>query len=367
MHSSPKVKKHLGKLNCFQVGETKIPGQQRIINLASNENAMPVSANVSEALELALLQANRYSDNTCEFVIDELCRLYGYSAKKLMCGNGSAELIFLLAEVFAAQEDEILIWKYGYLFYETAAIRVGASIVRTNSEDFLDVNALLSAVTERTKLVFLDNPNNPTGAYIGEEKLRELREKLRSDILLVIDAAYAEYVMEPDYIDGAVLVEEYDNVCLLHTFSKIYGLAGARLGWLYGPAEIINVMRALQQPASVSRIAQYAAVAALREPDRIQYLREQNQKLRDDIKETMLSLGMKPYPTQTNFILIDFFTEKAARHVFAELKNHGIIVRPMSAYGLVSCLRITIGSTEEMQVLKSAMISINNQVGLSCQ
>ena len=361
----PEVKAYLQTMTVYPVGDSTTHGQRALINLASNENSMPLSDAVQQALIEAMSYVNRYSNNTCMEVIDGLAVMHAIDPEKLVCGNGSSELIFLLAEAFVSAGDDVVIWKHGYLLYETAARRLGASIVRAASSQFMDVNALLDAVTERTKLVYIDNPNNPSGAYISIDELRYLRQNLRKDILLVIDAAYAEYVVAEDYDCGQRLVDEYDNVCMLRSFSKIYGLAGARLGWMYGPREVIKAIRILQQPSSTSMVAQQAAIVAMREPERIVHICHQNQYLRNQFIDQCITLGLNPHSSQANFVLVDFFSEHVARHVFSELKRHGILVRPMAAYNLKSYLRFTIGISQEMDTLYVVLFEVITQLSLS--
>lgn len=352
------MRKHVRAMKKYSVGEASIPGHTTVINLASNEKPALPSAAVLAALQSSWHLTNRYADSSYLCVIEALSHAYAIPPDNLICGNGSAELIFLLAEAYATEGDEILIWKYGYQLYEVATKRVGATIVKPVSAEFVDVSALLKVVTTKTKLIFIDNPNNPTGAYISISELRELRLKLPDDILLVIDAAYAEYVTAQDYEDGLMLAKECNNVCILRTFSKCYGLAGFRLGWMYGPVEIVNALKSLQQPASVCTAAQLAAVAALNEREHLTAIREQNSELRNQLAKDILALGVKSYPSEANFILLDLLSPTLAKRVFVELKQYGIIVRPMAAYQLENCLRITIGTPAEMATLTSALNKI---------
>ena len=354
----PEVKKYVQTMVTYPVSDVTTHGSRVLINLASNENTMPPSDAVQQVFIEAMSSVNRYSNNACTKVIDELAVMHTIDPEKLVCGNGSSELIFLLAEAFVSAGDEVVIWKHGYLLYETAARRLGAFIVRAASSQFMDVNALLHAVTARTKLVYIDNPNNPSGAYISMDELRYLRQHLREDILLVIDAAYAEYVVAEDYDCGQRLVDEYDNVCMLRSFSKMYGLAGARLGWMYAPREVVTAIRILQQPSSTSMVAQQAAIVAMREPERIVHICHQNQYLRKQFIDQCITFGLNPHSSQANFVLVDFLSEHVACHVFSELKRQGILVRPMTAYNLKRYLRFTIGISQEMDTLYAVLFKI---------
>lgn len=232
---------------------------------------------------------------------------------------------------------------------------MGAKCIKVESKNFIDPQALLDSVTPLTKLVFLDNPNNPTGSYANLNELKFIRNNLRADILLVIDAAYAEYVFADNYESGINLVKEFDNVCMLRTFSKVYGLAGLRLGWMCAHQDIIRTIRTIQQPAPVNALAQCAGMAALDEPNRIDFIKEQNFSVRSGLIKKLKALELIVYPSETNFILIDFGSSDVANRIFNSLKSCGIIVRPMRAYRLDSCLRITIGTAEEMLVFTESL------------
>ncbi len=355
------IKPYIRAMQLYPVGESSVPGFEKVIHLASNENNHPPSEAVLDAVKMSMQQTNRYADSSCRKVIDQLAAHHHLSGEKIVCGNGSAALIFLLAEALLSQQDEMLVLKHGYALYETAAQRVGATLIRASAKvgQFIDPQALIGACTSRTKLVLIDNPNNPTGAFIPLSTLREIRERLPQDILLVIDAAYAEYVNAEEYDGGLSLVNEYDNVCVLRSFSKIYGLAGARMGWLYGPLPIIHALKVLQAPASVSSAAQSAAVAALvHDKERIQELRVQNKHLCQVFTAHCSALGLTPYPSEANFVLVDFLSADLAKEVFSALKMKGIIVRPMASNRLPSCLRFTIGTMGEMDSLQKALSEI---------
>lgn len=351
----PRIREHLQKMKAYPVGESKGSGDYRVINLASNENPHQPSDAVTQALIRQNLEANRYSDNSCIEITNALAKKYKLNSENIICGNGSAELILLLAEAYAGLGDEVVIWQHGYLLYQAAANRVGATIKRACGESFLDRKALLKAISPKTKLIFIDNPNNPTGAHLNSSELRGLLSELPSSILCVIDAAYSDYVTAENYEDGLVLLKEYNNVCVLHTFSKIYGLAGARIGWMAGPADIVATLRAMQQPASVSRYSQAAALCALEEEDRIKAFKNENKIQREAFINFTKEIGLKPYPSEANFVLLDFENPRRATDIFKELKRIGIILRPMEPYQLSSCLRVTIGLPDDMQILSEKL------------
>lgn len=354
----PLVKKYLRSLTTFPVGESKIPGRLSVINLASNENAVAPSENIINIIYSSLNTINRYASSNCEEIITAIAKFYNFSESNLLCGDGSAELINLLIDAFISPLDEVLVLKHGYLLYQETTFRKGGKIIRPDSNKFIDINALIKAITKKTKLIIIDNPNNPTGGYINQFQLEKLCNEVPKDILLIIDEAYAEYVMAHDYMSCAQFIPKSENVCMLRTFSKIYGLAGARIGWMYGPKEIVEVIRALQQPAAVSKLSQLAAIAAIKDQDRVKKIRTENYRIKNLFVTALKEMKVRYYPSEANFILLDFAYGNIADNVYMGLKKLGIIVRPMKAYHLNSCLRITIGTFEEMIALQNALFKL---------
>jgi histidinol-phosphate aminotransferase len=269
-------------------------------------------------------------------------------------------LIGLLVRAYAGPGDEVLYSQYGFLMYPIAAKSVGATpVVAPEKGLTADVDALLARVTPRTKLVFLANPNNPTGTYLPTGEVARLHAGLPPNVVLVIDAAYAEYTAHNDYSDGTELVERHSNVVVTRTFSKIFALSSLRLGWVYCPAGIADVLNRIRGPFNVSAAAQAAGVAALEDIAFLDRSRAHNDRWRGWFADEVSKLGLTVHPSVTNFVLVDFKdqmpgkNDAEAARLF--LKERGILVRQMPSYGLPSCLRVTIGTEAEMHAVVQAL------------
>lgn len=339
-------------------GDSDVPGQARVIQLASNEGALGASPQAVAAYAKAAEGLHRYPDGTCEALRRAIGALHGIDAARIVCGAGSDELIGLLCRAYAGPGDEVLYSEHGFLMYPIAARAAGATPVTAPETNLTaDVDALLEKVTGKTRIVFLANPNNPTGTYLADDALRRLRAALPGDVLLVIDAAYAEFVSRDDYAPGIQLVEEGDNVVMTRTFSKIYALASLRLGWAYCPAAVADVLNRVRGPFNVTGPAQAAGVAALADRTFTDKVRVHNDEWRTWTTEALGALGLDVMPSVGNFVLVRFpgATGRNAEAADGFLKSRGIIVRRMEAYGLADCLRLTIGIEEHMRALTEAL------------
>jgi histidinol-phosphate aminotransferase len=288
---------------------------------------------------------------------EALGRAHDLDPARIVCGNGSDELIGLLIHAYAGAGDEVLFSEHGFAMYRIYAQGAGAIPVAAREKDLTaDVNALLARVTPRTRLLFLANPNNPTGTYLSESEIKRLRAALRGDILLVIDAAYAEYADAPDYSAGREFVDAGGNAVMLRTFSKIYGLAALRLGWGYFPPAIADVLNRVRGPFNVSAAAQAAGIAALADTAHLARVKAHNRKWLPWVGARLSALGLKVYPSLGNFVLAQFLKKgRTAAEANRHLMERGIIVREMEGYGLPDTLRITIGTEEENQALVEAL------------
>jgi histidinol-phosphate aminotransferase len=302
-------------------------------------------------------ELHRYPDGGAEDLRRTIAEVHGLDAGRVVCGAGSDELIALLVRAYAGPGDEVLFSAHGFLMYPIAARSAGATPVAAPERDLTaDVDALLERVGPSTRLVFLANPNNPTGSYLPAAEVARLHAALPRDVILVLDAAYAEYVEASDYEDGARVVEASENVVMTRTFSKIHGLAALRLGWAYAPEGIVDVLNRVRGPFNVSAPAQVAGVAALRDAEHIRRSVAHNRKWRAWFSEQMTVAGLQPLPSQGNFVLVRFPGGAAsAEAAAARLKSQGILVRQMKAYGLPDCLRVTIGTGEETEAAAAAL------------
>jgi histidinol-phosphate aminotransferase len=345
------------KVKPYKPGTSRLEGIANPIKLSSNENPFGPSPEALRAMEKAIKKAHRYPDGGASELRAAIAATRALNAEHIVCGAGSDELIALLCQAYAGPGDEVLYSQYGFLMYPISALRVGATPVVAPEENYkASISNLLAAVTEKTRLLFLANPNNPTGSYLTKAELYELREKLPEDVLLVIDAAYAEYVTAPDYTTGHELVAK-SNTVVLHTYSKIFGLASVRLGWGHFPAEVADIMNRVRGPFNVSDVAQAAGVAALKDLIFIEKSVRHNTEQRAYLTKELKALGLNVLPSVANFILVEFPKNKRQEASAADsfLHTRGIIARNMASYGLPHALRITIGLAEENRALAEAL------------
>jgi histidinol-phosphate aminotransferase len=339
-------------------GESSLPGLNRVIKLASNEGALGPSPRAIDAMREAAARADRYPDGHCKLLRQALAATFDASASQIVCGAGSDELLGLLARAYAGPGDEVLHTRHGFAIYPIAAKAAGALPGEVPERDLTaDIDALLAAVTPATRLVFLANPNNPTGTYVSAAEMARLREGLPDHVLLVIDAAYAEFVDAADYTPGADLVDATGTVVVTRTFSKIYGLGGVRLGWAYCPPAVADVLNRLRMPFNVSSLAQAAGCAALSDTAFVTGAQVHNARWRRWTTERLRQLGLDVPDSHCNFVLVRFPEEPGRDAMAADtyLRSRGIIVRRMASYHLPDRLRVSIGREEEMRAAISAL------------
>ncbi len=330
----------------YKPGASEAPGAAEIHKLSSNESALGASSEAVKAYEAASGKLFLYPDGGCTKLREKIGATYSLDPARIVCGAGSDEILQLLTCAYAGEGDNIIQSEHGFLVYALAAKSCGAEPRFAKEKNLTgDIDAILDLVDERTRIVFVANPNNPTGTYIPDSQIRRLRAELREDIILVIDAAYAEFMQEPDYADGASLVEEFDNVVMTRTFSKIYGLAALRLGWGYCPPAVADVLNRIRGPFNVTMAAQLAGIAALSDQTFVQRNRDYNREERDFLQQQFGGMGLEFAPSYGNFILVKFpdAPGRNADDILAYLKTNGVIVREMHAYGLNEYLRITVG------------------------
>jgi len=339
-------------------GDSKAEGLREVMKLSSNEAATGTSPKAVAAYKVEADTLHRYPDGGANLLRDALAEMHGLNAKGLICGNGSDEIISMITHAYAGPGDDVVYTDHGFLMYPLSAMACGARPLKAPESDFTaSVDALLDTVTPNTKIVFLANPNNPTGTYVPPEALRRLRTELPSHILLVVDAAYAEFISRNDYTPGVELVEANDNVIMTRTFSKIYGLAALRLGWAYCPEEIANVFHRVRAPFNVNAAAQAAGVAALQDIGHTDMARSHNDIWLAWLSDEFSRLGLEIIPSVANFISVRFGADgpRSASEVHTFLKAKGILPREIAAYGMGDFLRFTIGLEHENRAVIAAM------------
>ena len=332
------------------------------IKLSANESALGPSPKAKKEYQKVSKSFARYPDSDGTFLRKALSDKFKLDKNRIILGSGSDQIFELICKSFLKKGDEVIVPKYSFIIYRIYSKMNGAKVIYSKEDNFtVSVKDILKKVTKKTKIIFLANPNNPTGTYVKKRDLLFLRKKLRSNILLVVDDAYFEYVKQKDYLPALKIFTNYKNVVMTRTFSKIYGLAGLRVGWGYGSKEIIDALRKIKPPFNVNRPALFAASAAIKDHawlnKEINHVNKWNKKMYDNFKKMKIETN-KSY---TNFLLVNFDKVKtSSTKAFRLLANKGILVRKMDAYGIKNSLRITIGKSEENRKLILRMKKILN-------
>ncbi len=361
MNAAPRPRPAVFAVASYVGGESLLPGVNRVIKLSSNEGAFGPPPGAVAALAAQAPTMHRYPDGGMAALRQAIGARFGLDPARIVCGNGSDDLLSLLIQAYGGPGTELIMSEHGFSIYEIAA-RLAGGGVRKAPECRLttDVDAVLGEVSAATRMVFLANPNNPTGTLIPADEMRRLRAALPPDVLLVIDAAYAEYVERVDYEPGVALVDAGENTVMTRTFSKIFGLGGARVGWAYAPPAIGDVRTRRRAPCNANAGAAAAAIAALADADWVARGRAHNKQARERLAARLRAAGLTVHPSQANFMLVDFSTVSRAAAADAHLRRHGIIVRNVRSYGLPTCLRITIGTDEECELVAEALTAFSD-------
>lgn len=340
----------------YKGGAADSPGVDNVIQLASNESALGPSPKAIEAFKAAAGSLHRYPDGEARLLREAIGRRHGLDPASIVCGSGSDELISLLITAYAGPGEEVLYSQHGFLMYRISALAVGAMPIAAPETGLrADVDQLLACVTSRTRLVFIANPNNPTGSYLTTAEMQRLRDGLPPDVILAIDAAYAEYAGADDYTAGQPLVAAHDNVVMLRTFSKIYGLSALRVGWCYAPPAIADALNRVRGPFNVNAAAQAAAVAAVEDIDSETRARAHNDTWLPWLARELAALGLPTHPSAGNFLIADFGAADRAAAALAFLKERGILVRGVGGYGLPQYLRMSVGREDENAAVIAAL------------
>jgi histidinol-phosphate aminotransferase len=327
----------------------KAEAGRKVFKLSANETPFGPSPKAIEAYKSVAAHLEDYPEGSSRILRDAIGRAFGLEPDRIICGAGSDELLNLLAHVYLGRGDEAISTTHGFLVYPIATMASGATIVVAPETEYTaDVDAMLKLVTPRTKLVWLANPNNPTGTYLPFDEVKRLRAGLPSHVLLVIDAAYADYVSRNDYEMGIELVATTENTVMTHTFSKIHGLAALRVGWMFGPAHVVDAVNRIRGPFNVSTPAMLAAIAAIEDTAHQEMSRTHTVTWRNWLTEELTKLGLKVTPSVANFVLIHFPLDagKTAADADAFLTERGLVLRGLKNYKLPHALRLTIGTEE---------------------
>jgi histidinol-phosphate aminotransferase len=334
----PKFKKF--KIEAYKPGKSNIAKIRNIIKLSANESALGVSPRVKKILQNKKLLISKYPDGKAKNLRKEISKKFKCDFERIICGAGSDEIIQMICQLYLKPSDEVIVPQYSFLMYRIYAQIVGAKVA---------INEIIKKVTRKTKLVFIANPNNPTGTYLTRAELIDLRKKLNKNILLVLDDAYFEYMKNKDYKSGLDLFKNKDNVVVIRTFSKIYGLASLRVGWGHGPKKIISAMNLIRPPFNVNQVAQMAAIEALKDRKFINNSVKHNIREANKVRNVLQKLKILSNEVTANFLLLNFDRCKfSANYIFNKLQSKGIILRSTDdGYNIKNKLRLTIGSTKE--------------------
>ncbi|WP_291841506.1 histidinol-phosphate transaminase [Maricaulis sp.] len=347
----------------YKPGSSEAPGIANPVKLSSNENALGCSEKAAEAMKAMAPKLHLYPDGGATKLRQAIAEAEGLEAENIVCGTGSDELLQLLGRAYLDPGDKVVQSQYGFLVYRLVAMQCGAKFVSAPERDYRsDVDAILEVAGDDTKIVFLANPNNPTGTYIPADEVRRLRDGLPATTLLVLDAAYAEFVRNPDYEAGIELARERDDVVVTRTFSKIHGLAALRLGWAYGNKAIIDVLHRVRGPFNVNMAAIEAGTAAIRDKAFQQRSADHNDEWVAFLRQQIGGLGLEVTPSVCNFVLIHFpqTAGKTAAEADAYLTSKGLIIRSVEPYGLPNALRATVGTEAENRRLVEVLSDFMN-------
>ena len=345
------IKTSISNIDKYTPGESE-KESKKSIKLSSNESPFLISKKIKEKIYSKLKDSNIYPDGDCKILKNAISIKYNINKNQLICGNGSDDILSMIGLAFAKEDFEIICHKYGFLYYPIIGHAVGAKVKFTNSNN-LDINPedILKKITKKTRIIFIANPNNPTGSIILKNKLVNMLKRIRKDIIVVLDGAYAEYVEEKNYSDGLELVDKFPNIIVTRTFSKIYARAGFRVGWAYSSKIIIETLEKIRGPFNVNLLAQVAASLIINDENFLKKSIEYNKKWKKWLIKEINDIGLKAIPGFANFILIKTSEHYSALKIVNILKSKGIYVRGLSSYGLKDYFRISIGKKGDLKKL----------------
>lgn len=354
----PSPKPGILSIEAYVPGKESAPGVAKVYKLSSNETPLGASPAAIEAFAKTAGKLEIYPDGQAHALKDAIAEVHSLNPSNILCGNGSDEVLGLLCQTYLSPGDEGIFTEHGFLVYKIYIMaQGGVPVVAQETNETANVDAILACVTPRTKMVFLANPNNPTGTYIPIDEVRRLHAGLRKDILLVLDAAYAEYVRRNDYEAGVELVSSNENVVMTRTFSKIYGLAAARIGWMYAPSHIIDAVNRIRSPFNLNAAAIASGAAAMRDRGHIEKAADFNAHWLGWLSGEISKLGLRITPSAGNFLLVHFSDAagKSAADADAFLTSRGLILRRVTSYGFPNALRLTVGSEEANRLVIAAL------------
>ncbi|MFZ5608184.1 MAG: histidinol-phosphate transaminase [Pseudomonadota bacterium] len=361
--AAPRPNPWLDALSPYVPGRHQAGGHVQPVRLASNESPLGASPQAIAAARAAAATMHRYADGAATRLREALAAHHGLDAAHIICGTGSDEILQLVAQAYAAPGDEVIHSAYGFMVYPIAARRCGARPIAVAETDYrADVDAILGALSDRTRVVYLANPNNPTGTYMSAAEINRLHAGLPEHVVLVLDAAYAEYMDADDYEPGLALARRSPNVLMTRTFSKIYGLAAERVGWATGAPALITALNKIRGPFNVTGAGQAAALAALGDQGWIARTKAHNDEWRPWLAGEIAALGLRVIPSAANFLLVEFpqTPGRTAAEADAYLTARGFLLRHLANMGLGHCLRLTVGLEADNRSVVAALAGFMN-------
>jgi histidinol-phosphate aminotransferase len=346
---TPSPKPGILDITPYVGGRAAVPGVKEVIKLSSNETPLGPSAKTVEALAKASHDLHLYPEGSAQILREAIAEVHGLDPARIVCsGDGSDAILTMLANAYLRPGDEVVFSEHDFIVYKIATLANSAKPVEIPDPKLrFDVDAALARVTDKTRILFIANPNNPTGSYISHDEMRRLHAGLPAHALLVIDAAYSEYVRKNDYEAGIEMVSNYPNVVMTRTFSKVYGLAGMRIGWTYAPALVCDVLNRIRGPFNVSMMQQHTAAAAVRDRAHVEQSVAHNEQWKAYLTDEIRKLGLIVNESVANFVLIQFPKgKKSAQEADAFLSARGLILRAVANYGLPDALRLTVGAAD---------------------
>ena len=338
--------KSLNKIKTYEGGASSIPGKKNVIKLSSNESPFGPSPNVALKIREAIKKTNRYPDGDYKKLKEAIAKKFNLRESNLFCGNGSDEILGIVCQLFLNKGDEVIIPKHSFLMFNIYSTVNGGTIKTSKTRNLkFQVEDILKKINSKTKLIFLAQPNNPTGFYLNKNELAKLIKKVPNRVIIIIDAAYAEYMTDNEYTAGINFAKKNKNIIVTRTFSKIYGIASLRLGWCYAHKDIINLMNKIRGPFNVNHVAQEAGIAALRDKKYELNAVKHNKYWLEKMKNKLSRMPIHVYDSRANFLLLD--VGKDIRKLNSFLKSNSIIIRTMEEYGLKNCIRVSVGQSKE--------------------
>ena len=337
------------KIDAYKPGKSFLKKKRNIIKLSANESALGFSPKVKRFIEKKNFDISKYPDSKASELRKAISKKFNLDFSKIICGSGSDEIIQMLCQLFLNKNDQVVVPEYSFLMYRIYASIIGAKVVFAKEKNFkVSVDEIIKKVNNRTKIVFIANPNNPTGTYLYKKELIDLRRRLNKKVLLVLDDAYDEYMIDKKYSSGLNTFKNTKNVFILRTFSKIYGLASLRIGWGYGNKEIINALNIIKPPFNVNKIAQLCAIESLKDKKFVTKSVQHNSFWSNLIKNNLKKYNIFCNEVSGNFLLLNFAKCKLnANKIEKKLQKKGLILRETKTYGIKNCLRLTIGNNSE--------------------